>query len=84
MAERGVFSQRLDFALTTGDEAFLRGRLLDGIPGRRFQFRYFVPAILDLRENDFSACVRKVSAEVVELTGVGVVAGHTRSGTWHP
>ena len=63
-----------DFALTTGDEAFLRGRLLDGIPGRRFQFRYFVPAILDLGENDFSACVRKVSAEVIELAGVGMVA----------
>ena len=63
-----------DFALTTGNEAFLRGRLLDGIPGRRFQFRYFVPAILDLGENDFSACVRKVSAEVVELAGVGMVA----------
>ena len=61
-------------ALATGDEAFLRGRLLDGVPGRRFQFRYFVPAILDLRKNDFSACVRKVSAEIVELTGVGVVA----------
>ena len=61
-------------ALATGDEAFLRGRLLDGIPGRRFQFRYLVPAILDLGENDFSACVRKVSAEVIELAGVGMVA----------
>ena len=61
-------------ALAAGDEAFLRGRLLDGVPGRRFQFSYFVPAILDLRKNDFSACVRKVSAEVVELTGVGMVA----------
>ena len=64
-----------DFALAAGDEAFLRGRLLDGVPGRRFQFRYFIPAILDLRKNDFSACVRKVSAEVIELAGVGVVAG---------
>ena len=63
-----------DFALTTGDEAFLRGRLLDGVPGRRFQFRYLVPAILDLGEDDFSACVRKVSAEVVEFSGVGMVA----------
>ena len=44
------------------------------LPGRLFQFRYFVPAILDLRKNDFSACVRKVGAEVVELAGVGVVA----------
>ena len=63
-----------DFALTTGDEALLRGGLLDDVPGRRFQFRYFIPAILDLRKNDFSACVRKVSAEVVELAGIGVVA----------
>ena len=61
-------------ALATGDEAFLRGRLLDGVPGRRFQFSYLVPAILDLRKNDFSACVRKVSAEVIELAGVGMVA----------
>ena len=61
-------------ALATGDEAFLRGRLLDGVPGRRLQFRYLVPAILDLRKNDFSACVRKVSAEVIELAGVGMVA----------
>ena len=61
-------------ALATGDEAFLRGRLLDGVPGRRLQFRHLVPAILDLRENDFSACIGKIGAEVVELAGVGVVA----------
>ena len=63
-----------DFALTTGDEAFLRGSLLDGVAVRCFQLRYLIPAILDLRKNDFSACVRKVSAKVVELTGVGMVA----------
>ena len=61
-------------ALATGNEALLRGWLFDGVAVRRFQLRYLVPAILDLRKNDFSACVRKVSAEVVELTGVGVVA----------
>ena len=42
---------------------------------RRFQLRYLIPAVLDLRKNDFSACVRKVSAEVIELAGVGMVAG---------
>jgi hypothetical protein len=71
--KRRVFKGQ-HLALATGDEAFLRGRLLDGVAVRRFQFRYFVPAVLDLRKNDFSACVRKVSAEVVELTGVGMVA----------
>ena len=71
--KRRVFKCQ-DFALAAGNEAFLRGRLLDGVPGRRLQFRYLVPAILDLGENDFSVRVRKVSAEVVELAGVGVVA----------
>ena len=71
---KGSVFKGQDFALTTGNEAFLRGRLLDGVPGRRLQFRYLVPAILDLGEDDFSACVRKVSAEVIQLAGVGMVA----------
>ena len=71
---KGRVLEGQDFTLTTGDEAFLCGRLLNGIPGRRLQFRYFVPAIFYFGENDLSACVRKVGAEVVELTGVGVVA----------
>ena len=71
---KGRVLEGQDFTLTTGDEAFLCGRLLNGIPGRRLQFRYFVPAIFYFGENDLSACVRKVGAEVVELAGVGVVA----------
>ena len=71
---KGRVFENQHLALTTGDEAFLRGRLLDGVPGRRLQFHHLVPAILDLRENDFSACIGKIGAEVVELAGVGVVA----------
>ena len=64
-----------DFALTTGDEAFLRGRLLDGVPGRRFQFRYFVPAILDFGENNLAALIGVMNAEIVQLSGISMVAG---------
>ena len=62
-------------ALAAGDEAFLCGRLLDGVAVRCFQFRHFVPTIFDFGENDLAAFIRKIGTEVVQFTGIGVVAG---------
>ena len=42
---------------------------------RCFQFRHFVPTIFDFGENDLAAFIRKIGTEVVQFTGIGVVAG---------
>ena len=56
-------------------KAFLRSRLLDRVAWRRLQLRHLEPAVIDLGENDFAALIAVINAEIVQLTGIGMVAG---------
>ena len=52
-------------ALATGNEAFLRGRLFNGIAMRRFQLRHLVPAVLDFGKDDLAAFIGVISAKII-------------------
>ena len=72
---KGRILKSQDFALTAGNKTFLRGRLLDRVAWRRLQLRHLVPAVLDFGENNLAALIGVMNAEIVQLSGISMVAG---------
>ena len=57
-----------------GDVELLGGGFLDGEAGGGLQLRHPVPAVSQALQHDLAVGVGEVGAQIVELTGVGVVA----------
>ena len=57
------------------DEHFLGGRLLNGVTRHRFDFRDFVPAILQIGELELAGFIGVEASQIIDLTAFGFIAG---------